>query len=326
MFDNDTPNEKEKIVVDKHGIIALTDKRDNQTYAVARLADNNCWTIENLRLDHEYTVGQNQNDSSVTNASLAQGYGGTTGVYGNFIGLAEPDPANAFGYTTSNSIYKSSADPPIDTFNPTAGTLEDISTASNPANRFPRYSRVNTSDLVDSTSYVMNYNNATSPTNDPSSGYYRTQNVYSYGNYYSWNAAMATTNHYVNPSSQDSNGKTSETVGTSLCPTGWHLPSSQNSTKEWGALSYNYGGSGGNQASTGELVSRRFRAFPNNIVYSGFAGNDAIGSRGGSGRYWSRSTYNSTNAYNLSISQLNLSPSEHYAKQHGYSIRCLIAP
>ncbi|MBR3246361.1 InlB B-repeat-containing protein, partial [Candidatus Saccharibacteria bacterium] len=30
---------------------ALTDERDGNTYAVAKLADNKCWTIENLRLD-----------------------------------------------------------------------------------------------------------------------------------------------------------------------------------------------------------------------------------------------------------------------------------
>ena len=32
-------------------ISALTDQRDNETYAIARLADGNCWMIENLRLD-----------------------------------------------------------------------------------------------------------------------------------------------------------------------------------------------------------------------------------------------------------------------------------
>jgi len=32
-------------------VTALTDTRDNDTYAVAKLADGNCWMIENLRLD-----------------------------------------------------------------------------------------------------------------------------------------------------------------------------------------------------------------------------------------------------------------------------------
>ena len=34
----------------ENSVIALTDTRDNNAYAVAKLADGNCWTIENLRL------------------------------------------------------------------------------------------------------------------------------------------------------------------------------------------------------------------------------------------------------------------------------------
>ena len=34
-----------------NSVIALTDSRDNETYAVAKFADGNCWTTENLRLD-----------------------------------------------------------------------------------------------------------------------------------------------------------------------------------------------------------------------------------------------------------------------------------
>ncbi len=33
-------------------VTALTDSRDNNTYAIAKLADGNCWMIENLRLDN----------------------------------------------------------------------------------------------------------------------------------------------------------------------------------------------------------------------------------------------------------------------------------
>ena len=46
-------------------VTALTDQRDGETYAVARLADGNCWMIENLRLDAEDTLGD-------TNKVLAQ--------------------------------------------------------------------------------------------------------------------------------------------------------------------------------------------------------------------------------------------------------------
>ena len=47
-------------------VTALTDRRDNQTYAVAKLADGKCWMIENLRLDESATGN--------SDGSLAQGY------------------------------------------------------------------------------------------------------------------------------------------------------------------------------------------------------------------------------------------------------------
>lgn len=47
-------------------VTALTDTRDNQTYAVARLADGNCWMIENLRLDNTPTLtASNTNNPSL---------------------------------------------------------------------------------------------------------------------------------------------------------------------------------------------------------------------------------------------------------------------
>lgn len=47
-------------------ILALTDNRDNNTYAVAKLADDNCWMIENLRLDPSTTTFTNSNTNNPT--------------------------------------------------------------------------------------------------------------------------------------------------------------------------------------------------------------------------------------------------------------------
>ena len=101
-------------------VSALTDQRDNQTYAIARLADGKCWMIENLRLD--YTNSDN------SSGSLAQGYGG------QFVGLAIAEPAWANNITTANNLY--STDGANDTVN--IGT-------SNASSRFPRYNNINTS-------------------------------------------------------------------------------------------------------------------------------------------------------------------------------------
>lgn len=47
-------------------ITALTDIRDNQTYAVAKLGDEKCWTVENLRLDPGTATMSSQNTNNPT--------------------------------------------------------------------------------------------------------------------------------------------------------------------------------------------------------------------------------------------------------------------
>ena len=59
-------------------ITALTDERNNETYAVARLADGNCWTIENIRTalaDSDISNVTNRGDGSSDDIAL-YGYGG----------------------------------------------------------------------------------------------------------------------------------------------------------------------------------------------------------------------------------------------------------
>lgn len=74
-------------------ILALKDERDNDVYAVAKLADGNFWMIENLRLDAEDTWG-------AENQALSQGY--STG----FVGLAPSGSTIGDNtlYTLDNSI------------------------------------------------------------------------------------------------------------------------------------------------------------------------------------------------------------------------------
>ena len=104
---------------------ALTDERDNNTYAIAKLVDGKCWMIENLRLDYEATRG-------TANQALAQGYGGV------FTGLAEPETDSFADVTTPNSLY--TAD--------TTSTTLNVIIGDNLGDRFPRYSNDNTSNMV----------------------------------------------------------------------------------------------------------------------------------------------------------------------------------
>ena len=53
---------------DLSSVIALTDIRNNDTYAVAKLADGHCWMLENLRLDPSTTAFDSSNTNNPTSA------------------------------------------------------------------------------------------------------------------------------------------------------------------------------------------------------------------------------------------------------------------
>ena len=302
------------ITANKNGIVALTDKRDNQVYAIARLVDGNCWMIENLRLEHEGTVGQNINDSSVMNESLSQGYGKYSGSgtnYGDFIGLPNPQKS-VFNSTAANSIYYSGTQSGTATIN--------IGTSKNPGQRFPRYGNYNTAPhdddnaeytMLDGTEFTQNLVIALHPDNI---GTYYDNNLYSYGNVYSWAAANANTNPFTYSSASD-------ITGTSICPFGWHLPSASSVNAEFSVLSRGYGGTGRPQYESdpdGAVMSSRFRTFPNNFLYSG-------GDRGRTGLYWSRSVSSDTAGNYLFIDSATLSPYQSSGKAGGHSVRCLVS-
>lgn len=270
-------------------VSALTDARDNQTYTIAKLADGKCWMIENLRLE---TAGSN-------NESLSQGFGKST-TYGNFSGLATAETADFSNSTTANSLYYSGTQ---------SGTASiNIGTTDNPGYRMPRYRNTNTSSR------------ASNPTRN-------TGAMYSYGNYYTWSAALANTIYYSGPTATDADGKTSETVNTSICPAGWRLPYGRNSgngNTAGGFYYLNYK-INGNSNVTNSTAVRKLRAYPNNFVYSGYVNNGSIDTRGSSGHYWSSTTLTANYAYYLYFDSDSVSPGTiNYGKFYGFSVRCVL--
>ncbi len=287
-------------------VSAFTDSRNNNTYAIARLADGNCWMIENLRLEADDT-------RTPEKQALAQGYGAST-TYGNFSGLADAESTGFTSTYSANSLYSNNGS--NDTIN--IGT-------SYPAYRMPRYNNLNTPA------------NANDRPRNPTSNTFTNNNtavgMYSYGNYYTWHAAMANTIYYSSPPEQDADGKTSETVGTSLCPIGWRLPIGNQSTaaNSFGALSVALGGpANGAMASpsstpTGAVMSTRFRSFPNNFLYSGVFNTSSAGNRGSSGGYWSSTALSYSSSYYLVLDSSYVYPGTIYNyKSNGYSIRCTV--
>ena len=276
-------------------VSALTDQRDNNTYAIAKLADGNCWMIENLRL--ESTAEHN------SDGTLAQGYGASA-TYGNFGGLATVESSNFSNSTTANSLYYSGTQ--------SSDATIDIGTTSYPGYRMPRYNNLNTSTR------------ASSPT-------YNTGNMYSYGNYYTWHAAIADLTYSTNNQS---------TTGTSLCPTGWHLPKGGNKSNEannelWSLVvdGINEGTKPANYDNEtrpyytgtpeGSNASNKLRAYPNNFLYSGLFNTSSAYNRGSYGYYWSSTAYDYSYSYYLTLYSSSVYPGTNvHNKSNGRSIRC----
>ena len=279
-------------------VSALTDQRDNNTYAIAKLADGKCWMIENLRL--ESTAEHN------SDGTLAQGYG-TSATYGNFGGLADAESANFSNSTTANSLYYSGTQ---------EGTASiNIGTTGIPGRRMPRYNNLNTSTR------------ASNPTNNGG-------NMYSYGNYYTWHAAIADLTY---------NGTNNQsTTGTSLCPTGWHLPKGGNKSNEannelWSLVvdGINDGTKPANYDSStrpyytstpeGSDTSNKLRAYPNNFLYSGRFNTSSAYVRGSCGFYRSSTAGSSSDSYSLYLCSSYVYPgTNYYHKGSGQSIRCAV--
>ena len=281
-------------------VIALTDNRDNNVYTVGKMQDDNCWMMENLRLDSDHS----------SDNTKAQGFGGV------FSGLAdsEDDFSNA---TTSNSLYSTT----------------NI-TGSNQSRRIPRYNNNRTNiggtnvagdTLVPCPGESFTYR-CSGINSDYSNGQW-----YGRGNLYSWAAAKANTSDLTSVSS-------SESAETSICPKGWKLPYGRNTGNGAVSGSFSYldirlGGTGNDQSvdwedfSTPELSSK-WRDYPNNFVGSDFASGTSLGGNNYSNYYWSSTAYDGSRAYALYFTMVGsytmLKPGTGYTyKNNGAAVRCL---
>ena len=287
-------------------VSALTDQRDSETYAIAKLADGKCWMIENLRLEAE-------NTRTAEKQALAQGYG-ISATYGNFSGLADPEAPWANNITTANSLYSTDG----------ANSTINIGT-SNASYRFPRYNNYNNQSISANRPQNPTTNSATNSTTNAG--------MYSYGNYYTWHASIAD----LTPNTTNNQS----TTNTSLCPASWHLPKGGNKSNEannefWSLVVTGING-GTNPANyesgtmpyykgtpEGSNASNSIRAYPNNLVYSGSVNGGSVLNRGSYGGYWSSTAASSNSAYYLYLLSSSVYPGTgDYSKYYGWTIRCV---
>ena len=134
--------------------------------------------------------------------------------------------------------------------------------------------------------------------------------VYSYGNYYSYAAAIGTTT---------ANNTNNNSATTSICPAGWRLPKGGNKTRiesnddndYWNLVvdGINNGTNPANYSSTtspyytgnpeGTDVLKLIRKYPNNYIYSGSLYGSSFSNRGSNGGVWSSTASSSNFAYIL---------------------------
>ena len=281
-------------------VTALTDQRDNQTYAIARLADGKCWMIENLRLE--------STNSDNSTGTLSQSYGKSS-TYGNFAGLADAEDTGFSATYSANTLYS----------NDGSNNTVNIGTSNSPGVRMPRYNNLNTQSRPSNpTSNVFASNNTDG-------------GMYSYGNYYTWHAAIADLTYY-------STSNTSVT-GSSLCPSGWHLPKGGNKSNEsnneyWlpivniiGATPANYGSSTTpyyTGSEEGLNATNAVKAFPYNLIYSGYFSNSSAYTRGTYGDYWTATARNASYANFMTLGGNSVYPGDRaLSKANGYTIRCV---
>ena len=268
---------------------ALTDERDNSTYAVAKLADGKCWMIENLRLADK--------DSS-----------------NNDIELSSTNTHNP-STPLNNSWYYKNQQGTLTTSNHLSATSDPTSTNPDTA-----WCQTNSSDCDDQS--MLATNNTTLFTNNTASGYSANSNVYSYGNYYNWYSATA--GHGKYGSSYGSNF----TAPGDICPAGWRLPTGKDATGDFGLLDIALGGTGAGSnpvtTPTGATMSLAYRSYPNNFVYSGSVAGSSVYNRNSYGYYWSASGNNSNSAYSMLFYSTSVSPGTGNAyKYSGWMVRCL---
>lgn len=272
-------------------VIALTDNRDNDTYAVAKLADGKCWIIENLRLDDSAELSS----ANTHNPSLP-----LTNIYDSSVTSNHLSP-------TSSTAYNAT----------TAPEGWCIASAFSCNNNQSRLRTDNTTLFTQNT--LSNY--------EPKSNVYSYGNYY---NWYSATAGRGTdevhgkiyasgdicpAGWHLPKGGEKSNEDDNEFwqlivvgVNNDIKPANYsrNEPAYYSGTTETGPV---YGA---------------MRSYPNNFVISGSVTSDSISNRFNQGHYWTSYTYVRDSAYAVRMTGADLYPgnSGDY-RYRGLSVRCI---
>ena len=271
-------------------VSAFTDNRDNNTYAIAKLADGKCWMIENLRLDNSATLTTTNTNNPLndgTNVTLKHSYSDTDTH--NTLSTSQDPTTTAWCQSNSASCDDQSM---LFTGNTTnRASYETGATMTNSAN-------------------IYSYGN--------------------YYNWYSATAGRGTYSFGTNNNSVAGDlcpagwhlpkGGRKANVDVSNF---WKL-----SRATIGADPANFANDYFYYTGTpeGTDASNKMRAFPNNFVYSGNVNSGSVVNRGSSGNFWSSTASSSNYAYGLYLFSSYVYPGTYNNNKYsGRAVRC-VAP
>ena len=278
-------------------ITALKDTRDNDVYAVARLADGKCWMIENLRLDNTATITTANTHSPLN----------TNGNVTLTIDYANSTIANHLA--SSSDVWCNSGN---------AACINQTILNTNNTNIGGK----NSSNIDLIPSYNANTNTA---------------QWYSYGNYYNWYSATAGNGAYNFDATNNSvigdlcptgwrlpiGGQISvNTTGDFYVLTKTFMGGTEPNQSDASGRDY-YSGTVDN-VDLGAKASKSLRAFPSDFVHSGFFDSSSATVRSNGGNYWSNSTNSAASAFSLYLASNLVRPGNYnYSKYRGQSVRCI---
>ena len=273
-------------------VTALTDNRDNDTYAVAKLADNKCWMIENLRLDDKPEL----TSDNTHNPSLP------------LINIYDSSTTSNHLSPTSSLDYNATTAP--------EGWCTTVSAACFDQSRLRTDNTTlftdNTSSSYSASSNVYSYGN-----------YYNWYSVTaghgkygdSYGRGYESPGDICPAGWHLpkgGNKSQESTNEFWQLVVTGL--NGGINPANYDSSN----YPYYTG------TTEGTPISNALRSYPNNFVYSGGVNGSSVSSSNSDGGYWSSSASDSNNAYNLYLYSSNVRPGTNDGSRYSGGVaRCV---
>ena len=270
-------------------VSALTDLRDNDTYAIAKLADGKCWMIENLRLADKDS-SNNDIELSSTNTNnpslpLTNNYAEST--TSNHLSPSVNPTTTAWCTDTNAACYDQSM---LNTDNYT-------NRASNPA------THTNSNNMYSYGAYY-NWYSATA-----GNGKYNTStdNSATAGDICPTGWTLPESGNKTNMAAEKNDFYK---LGLSL---GLSAPANYKSN------TYPYW----TGAPEGIAATTKYRSYPNNFLYSGIVYGSSVNYRSYDGSYWSKSANSNSDAYSLYFYSSSVYPSSRNYKHYGYSVRCL---